>query len=68
MTTILELTGRNVVEVSGAEVIVTTILEPTGHHAYGMCGTFRFSATAPPFHRPAPTNERDLGPLVSALV
>jgi hypothetical protein len=25
-------------EVAGPEVIMTMILEPTGHHTYGMCG------------------------------
>jgi hypothetical protein len=60
MTTIPEPTGRRTAEVAGAEVIVTTIPKPTGRHAYRMCGAFRFSAAAPPFHRSAPTDERDL--------
>jgi hypothetical protein len=29
---------------------------------------FRFSTATPPFHRPVPTDERDLSPLVSAWV
>jgi hypothetical protein len=55
-------------EVAGPEAIMTTIPEPTESHTYGMCGAFRFCAVAPPFHRLAPTDERDLGPLVSAWV
>jgi hypothetical protein len=68
MTTIPEPMGRHIAEVAGGEVIVTMIPELAGRHAYGMSGAFHFSAAAPPFHRPAPTNERDLGPLVSAWV
>jgi hypothetical protein len=32
------------------------------------CAGFRFRAVAPPFHHPVPTDEWDLGPLVSAWV
>jgi hypothetical protein len=57
-----------VAEVTGAEAIMTMILEPMGCHAYGMCGTFCFRATGHPLHGPALTKERVLGPLVSAWV
>jgi hypothetical protein len=55
-------------EVAGPEAIMTTILEPTGCRAYGMRGVFHFSTVVPPFRRPVPTDERNLGPLVSAWV
>jgi hypothetical protein len=57
--------GRRSAEVARAEMIVTTIPEPMGRRAYGMCGAFYFCVVAPPFHRPAPTDEWDLGPLVN---
>jgi hypothetical protein len=68
MTMIPKLTGRHATEVTRAEAIVTMIPELTGRRAYGMCGAFRFCAAAPPFHRPAPTDGRDPGPLVSAWI
>jgi hypothetical protein len=34
-------------EVTGPEVIMTTIPEPMGHHAYGMCG----DSVSAPLHR-----------------
>jgi hypothetical protein len=49
MTTIPEPTGRRATKVMGAEAIMTMILEPMGHRAYGICGTFRFCAAIPPF-------------------
>jgi hypothetical protein len=36
--------GRRTAEVAGVEAIVTTIPEPMGRRAYGMCGTFHFCA------------------------
>jgi hypothetical protein len=47
---------------------MTTIPEPMGRRAYGMCGAFRFSAATPPFRRPVMTDEQDPSPLVSAWV
>jgi hypothetical protein len=67
MIMILEPTGCCAAEVAGAEVIVTTISKPTGRRAYGLCGTFRFYTAAPPFHCPAPTDGRDLGPPCQCL-
>jgi hypothetical protein len=66
MTTIPKLMGCRAAEVARAEAIVTTIPEPTGRRTYRMCGAFHFSAAAPPFRHPVPTDERDLGPLISA--
>jgi hypothetical protein len=68
MTTIPEPTRRRAMEVPGAEAIMTMILKPTGRRAYGICGTFRCCADAPPFCCPAPTDGQDLGPLVNAWV
>jgi hypothetical protein len=47
---------------------MTTIPELTEHHTDGMCTSLRFCAAAPPFCRPAPTDERGLGPLISVWV
>jgi hypothetical protein len=40
--------GRRIAEVAGAEAIVTMIPKLMEHHAYRMCGAFRFCTTTSP--------------------
>jgi hypothetical protein len=56
------------VEVMGAEAIMTTIPEPMGRCAFGMCRTFHFHVTGPLLCQPVLTDGQVLGPLVSAWV
>jgi hypothetical protein len=57
-----------IAEVTGPEAIMTMIPKLTEHRANRMCGAFRFCTVAPPFCRPTPIDERDIGPLISAWV
>jgi hypothetical protein len=60
--------GHRAAKVAGFEAVVTTIPEPMGRRANGMCGTFHFCATVPPLLSPALIDGWDLDPLVSAWV